>query len=874
MNNWMRYVIIGIIFLGSYSCITEKNTKITEGSADGSLAFRMYGTAVNNPQKEWSYSPKSTTVIGIPFTPKPVQVTFDGAIFTGNAELCFFYGQELKPTLNNQRHFYDGWIPIVMDDWEEDRIHYSIEMFGAQLEGEDSQNSIQFVKVTLHNRSEKKVTGRFAVAITASGVDHRERGGTEDHENALFDFNGNAFLRNGALVYLTSEDAQHYSVADIRFTGEYKGSDFQVKKSTPTGISVFNKVLAPNEKATLTFKMPRVPLDVKQADAFYQKFNKADYENYKKKTIDYWETLIAKKSYITIPEKRVNDSYKAGLVHLILATRNENGKNRQGSGLPYDELFFNDYVDMRRIYDLAGLSQFVEINTQWLIDNQNENGMFLDPVLTHGKEIMASHGQALVSLAHHYTMTRDDDYLKRIYPTMKKAVEWMQAKHEQNPNGLMPASTPFDAEMIKGHYTSHNLWCLLGLRDAIRVARTSGKLDDAEAWSLFHDSYKSSILKAIKSSVREDNYLPPGLYKYITGEEARAGFKEYRTNQDWENMLLVYPTEVLKPDDPIVSGTLNHIRKQKYREGIMTYRNGMHLHQYVTTNLTNQYLSINNQKDAILDLYHILLHNGSTHEGFENLVEPWEDRDPAPCPPPHAWAAAKTSLLIRNFLIREYGGDAGVNEDIRDLYLFSAISPEWTKSDGGITIHNMPTEMGTVSASMKFTDKGAEITISNNFFRYPNHIAIPIPYFVELDSVVHNASKFLMKNGIMFFSPDVSKIQLIWSVNKENFDNNFQNILLSYRREPGVRWEGDNIKEGMDANAKMNSGADLFTTPPGPGFLLPKEIDYPSEHLSFELVKKAFITEYNRRYTEYLEAGKKALILKSPYNSIGCKATN
>ena len=229
----MRYVAIGIIFLGFYSCKTDEDTKIIEGSADGSLSFRMYSPMVDNPQKEWSYSPKSTTVIGIPFTPKPVQVTFDGAIFTGNAELCFFYGQELKPTLTNQRHFYDGWIPIVMDDWEEDGIHYAIEMFGAQLEGEDSQNSIQFVKVTLQNRSEKKVKGRFAIAITASGIDHRYGGGTEDHENAQFDFSGNALLRNGKLVYLTSEDAQHYSVADTKFTGEYKGADFNVKKIPP-----------------------------------------------------------------------------------------------------------------------------------------------------------------------------------------------------------------------------------------------------------------------------------------------------------------------------------------------------------------------------------------------------------------------------------------------------------------------------------------------------------------------------------------------------------------------------------------------------------------------------------------------------------------
>ena len=51
--------------------------------------------------KEWCYLGKSTTVIGVPFTPMPVQVTYDGAVFNGANEICFFYGKETshKPNL-------------------------------------------------------------------------------------------------------------------------------------------------------------------------------------------------------------------------------------------------------------------------------------------------------------------------------------------------------------------------------------------------------------------------------------------------------------------------------------------------------------------------------------------------------------------------------------------------------------------------------------------------------------------------------------------------------------------------------------------------------------------------------------------------------
>ena len=88
----------------------------------------------------------------------------------------------------------------------------------------------------------------------------------------------------------------------------------------------------------------------------------------------------------------------------------------------------------------------------------------------------------------------------------------------------------------------------------------------------------------------------------------------------------------------------------------MTYRNGMHIHQYVTLNQAQQDRAIGDQKIALLDLYHVLLHNGSTHEGFENLVVQWSNRTPEPgCPPPHAWAAAKTALFIRNMMVVDTG---------------------------------------------------------------------------------------------------------------------------------------------------------------------------------------------------------------------------
>jgi hypothetical protein len=358
------------------------------------------------------------------------------------------------------------------------------------------------------------------------------------------------------------------------------------------------------------------------------------------------------------------------------------------------------------------------------------------------------------------------------------------------------------------------------------------------------------VLEAIETSAKkEGGYVPTGLYDFITGPAARKGFREHQTDQDWENNLLIYPTEVLESSDYRIRATLDTIRSRKYREGIMTYRNGMHLHQYATVNQAHQYIAINDQKHALLDLYHILLHNGSTHEGYENMVEPWEDMDPWPIPPPHAWAAAKIGLLIRNMMVREYGGEAGFLEEDRDLYLFSVISPAWNKENNTLAIHDAVTEMGQLSARLDFTGQGASINIQSQFHSPPRYIKMAIPWFVDLMKVKSDAQWSEQLDGYLLFTSDVTSIELEWKTKRGIHSNTYQDILWSYREENSLEWRGL-----VDANI----------IPGGKGFLLEDEVKYPAEALSFDLVKKTFQKEYLRRFKEYKMAGKKPMIIGPP----------
>jgi len=804
---------------------------------------------VDDPTKTWCYSPKSTTVIGVPFVSTPVQVTFDGAIYTGSAELCFFYGKDLKPVMARQKNFLDGWMPIVEYSWKAEGINYHLEIFSTIVKPLDNKNTVQFAKLTMKNCGDIEKTGQFAAAFRGNGMDHRKRRKFWKpilKKTSTISIKQQQVFCDKKMIYTFDPKAELQIVVGTKYNGQYKVKDFYLSDRTATAFTIYKRSLKPNEEFSATFKMAHKPRKEQKTN---EKIVKADYERYRASTIKYWQDLITKRVSFSIPEKRVNDSARAALVHLVLATRSRGRGRRQGSGLPYDGLFLNDYVDMRLAYDVYGLTEFVDVNVPWLIKQQLENGMFLDVSLSHNKKILASHGQALFSVANHYIMTNDEEYIKKVYLLIKKGTDWIVNQHQKNKNGLLQPSIPYDNEMIKGCYTSHNLWALLGLRNAIRVAKRLGKNEDAKRWIACEKSYKKSILKAIDLTIKEHGYIAPGLLKYITGVKARRGFAEYRTSQDWENNLLVYPTETLDANDPRVFTTLEHIRKQKYREGCMTYRNGQHIHQYITLNQANQYAAIGKQKQAIIDLYHVLLHNGSTHEGFENLVEPWTNRDPCPsCPPPHAWAAAKTALFIRNALVREYGGEAGMDENKRGLFLYSLISPIWAMPDKEIKINNACTEMGRISSTLKFSKTGAIITIDGNFTQKPAFLAFRIPYFVTLQNYNVEGGKATIKDGVIYADASVTKIVLDWQKKKNANNNIYQDLLKSYRSEYGF------IKKPNGYTPENK----------GKPFLTAQEKQYPSTPLSFNLVKNTFLHEYKRRYQLYLKAGKKPWKIAPP----------
>ncbi len=799
----------------------------------------MVDPAIDELDRPWCYLAHSTTLIGVPYMPDAVQVTFDGALFTSHAELCFFSGEPLGPILPRQKTWLDGWIPIVQYDWRDGDVAYDVEMFAAVLDGRDETNTLQFTQVRMRNLGQTPTNATLAAATRTTGVVRRLRGG-HFSPTWRYEMTDDCLFRDGKLVYCYPPGARREAVPGEAYEEAFVGSRYRVTARAEAGLTRYECQLKPGEARSFVFKMPRVPVDATDKEMI-TKIRAADFATYREKTIDYWTGRAGTTCRISIPERRVEHAHRACAVHAMLATRQRGGERFQTDGLPYPNFFMLPLFDYQMLYDSLGQHDLFRNNLPQYRKRQLEDGLFYDSSLMHGKRLLSSHGPTLLSLTHHTVMTRDVDFGRLVWPMVRKAVACIEKDHKSDPKGLMRPSWPYDAEMIQGYYTSHNLWCLAAVRSAIRAARMLNETEDVRRWAALHDGYEKAVLRAIDASAHPDGYVPTGLFKFITGPEARAGMAEFQTDQDWENALLAWPTEVLDPLDPRVAGTYNQLRTTKYREGIMTYRNGQHLHQYLTVKPAMQAVVAGDQRAALEDVYHILLHSGSTFEGFENLVTPWGNRDTwASCPPPHGWGAAKVSLMLRSLVVMERGGRGGLDKDRRDLWLFSLISPAWAEPGAKVAVADAPTEMGTVSAAMTFCDGGADVAIDADFHRPPQDICVCIPYFVNLTGYNTDAEHSTSKNDVIRLSPDATRLTLQWQPKPNMHDDTFQRLLLRYRREPEF-WQGR--RDQM---------------PPLPvGSLTEEEASHAPQPLSFAAVRDAFRHEYRVRYDKYIAAGNK-----------------
>ena len=655
----------------------------------------------------FTYLAKPSTTIAVPGAAGGAQITWDGALLTGAAEYVVLYGDPLRPSCARTKRLAEGWLPIINWAWQAEGVRYTVEAFA----GEPSSAAAAFLRL----RAEPASAGGAANAVLGLGVRHtggdhrcRELPRPAFDATARCEFASGRALRNGGELYAWSApQAPRLLATPTRpYVAPFGPGDLGLDSGSVVLLAVWSQGVTRDDPLQVEVRLPLPGPADKPPRGSASRPPQWRYDRERAVARGAWRRRLAGSIRVEVPEQKVRETFYASLVYGMQAIAGSpRGPSQHVNRLQYDKFWIRDAAWIARAYDVAGLPRLAELCLEGILACRRRGGP--DDGLIAQRDELDGVGQALWACGRHYRLTGDARFARRGYPPVRRAVAWVRRTVEADPLGLLPPTSAYDNEQIEGRYTGHDLWALCGVRLAIEMARAVGESRDAAEWEGFASTYEAALLRRLEEATAANGgCLPPGL--------------DVPGGEPWGNLLAAYPCRVLEPWHPWVGATCERMHRERYAEGLMTYKHG--LHHYLTTSITETHVVRGEQEQALRDLYALLAHTGSCHEGFERGVRPWADRDSGRNLPPHGWFAARYCLLLRNMLVREEGDD---------LHLLSVVSPAWG-GVGEVAVRDAPTDFGLVTVRMALTPTGAEVTLAPRWRSAPRRVLVHLPYWARL----------------------------------------------------------------------------------------------------------------------------------------------
>lgn len=777
--------------------------------------------AIEEPGKPFSYYAHPNDLLGAMYAPVGVEVGPEGYPFTGYGELVLLVGNPPEPINCRVRTLHRGYLPVVEYDFAQHGVRYSYQMFAADLGGALAGMPVTLVKVTAANLSDEPraafvsaATRYCAPGNTAypSAGDFRF-GQRSDRlpEGALdgyappgtevqYRFGDDAVLRDGRVVYtFPSAPSPHWrSVAlydsglQMRryFSGEIEGEPearHNLNPETPAGIVMHCLRLEPGESQSLVYKLPLLP--VEEGSEAAELVRQADYDMLLAETVDFWEQFVAQKAPLTFPEPKLQQYLLANTIVNLL------GFDKVGDDLypTVNKFHYHGWYGGGNVNDIMASLEFMghedtcREGLRFLARKQFPDGSFRLEFYPEGMW-WEMWGYNMWGFARHYELTRDEAFLREVYPVVQKGMAWQAEIAAQDPEGLWPPATIADDAYLKNcRQTGQAIWGLIGLAGAVRLAQAIGNEADRERFQAQYDSFRAAFDRLLANQTAQTGgYICPALERTTAGN-------------DWDNLLLLYPEQLFDPFDERVKATLDTVRA-KYQEGVLgytwpcatdqhgeefTFNEQPGLHYWQTPNMTQTALVRGTPEDqqwALRELYAMLLHTTSTHLTGEFGTIPWSTRD---CSHTHnilpqGTSAAKATQAIRNMLLREQGAD---------LWLFSAVSPEWAKPGQVIEVRQAPSRFGKLSFRLEAAAESLTLKLPQSFRNAPERLFVRVPWFWQVERAELDGQPVEIADGTIQVPPGAAELVIHGHVAEGTPEFSYEQAVADYRAEYRRRWE-------------------------------------------------------------------------------------
>jgi hypothetical protein len=782
------------------------------------VAGGMLDPAIDPPGKPFSYFWHPTDVIGVLGAPVAAEVTPEGYIYTGFGELMFLVGNPPEPVNVRIKTLRRGYLPVVEYELVRQQVRYAWTILAADLGGKLQGLPVCLAQVRVTNEAREPRCAFLSSAYRFSPpAGHLRDGPAEYRFGQRFDlvpkvyaegqadfnpawkyaFQGHALVRDGRLVYqfpaAPEPDQLTLALADkslqmYRFlTGEVIG-DRQPRRvhhyDTPMGVATYRLPLAPGASVALALAMPIVPLPADSEEA--RQVAAADFARCLRQTEQFWDGLVGRRFTLRFPERKVQETLLANTVFNLLAIDKLGDRYVTNVNKFQYHGFYggSDTSHMRIAMDYLGLEEIARPAVLYSVLQQQPDGAF-DRSDDRGYEYF---GWNLWCLGRHWQLTRDRSFLEAVYPGVAKAMEWERRLTQKDPLGLFPPYVNVDDDAAVNHVrqTGPHFWALHGMRHAVAMAEAAGRPDDARRFTQESRRFRAAVEKLLAAqTAKSGGWIPPALEKTLLGNH-------------WDNMMLLYPEPLFEPFDPRVTATIAKSR-ECYAEGILGYvfpmavaaegdqfvfnrRPGLH-YWHTPDNAQNALVrgGAVDQALAVGDLYALLVHTTSTHAPQEFSTFPWSTRDYWTCDIlPDGATSGRLVELMRNMLLREY---------FDDLYLFSAVSPEWLRPGRSIELRQAPSSFGPVSAELRAADDGWTVALPGRFRNPPRRVIVRIPWFCEVGEAAVDGRPATIADGQIALPPAARTLRIAGRIRPGTQPANYAQAVRQYQQEYARRYQ-------------------------------------------------------------------------------------
>ncbi|MBI2194202.1 MAG: hypothetical protein HYU36_19675 [Planctomycetes bacterium] len=265
-------------------------------------------------------------------------------------------------------------------------------------------------------------------------------------------------------------------------------------------------LVQPGESAVFEFAIPHRPISRDRAEALAQ----ADFDIRLARCRAFWKDKLARAARVEVPEPRVDEMVRAGLLHLDLVAY---GLEPGGALAPTIGVYApigTESAPIVLFFDAMGRHDLARRSIQYFLDKQHDDGF-----IQNFGSYMVETGAALFQIGEHFRFTRDLDWARNVAPKATKACDYLLAWRRRNLRedlcgrgyGMLDGKVADPEDPF--HYFMNSGYAFLGLK---RTAEWLAAIDPARAQGIGREAeaLRVDIRAALEECAARSPVIPLG----------------------------------------------------------------------------------------------------------------------------------------------------------------------------------------------------------------------------------------------------------------------------------------------------------------------------------------------------------------------------